>query len=206
MVGTRKRLRCKTAITPSNYGDALLLHMVSWMPYLCLENHLKIHSCSPSEFTWDNVKYLRILCKSMRNEWDATFYVKLHIAVQWIRSLKKIVPAESLTFLRSDDSCHRILMYPYDFCTAFAVVMLPWKFFLIIQPRVYNDCHKRYDWRDYCDWYDWTTRTNIHMPPLLFQDVSNPTDHCFKFEMPSGSWSAFDEVNLRYCPLYDSSD
>ena len=79
---TRKRLRRKTAGSPLNYADVLVLNMLSWMPLLCLQNNYFIHRTSPSEFTWDSVKCLRFLCKSMQDAWETYFYVKLHIAVQ----------------------------------------------------------------------------------------------------------------------------
>ena len=133
---TRKRLRRKTAGSPLNYADGLVLKLPSWMPYLCLQNNSFIHRSSPSEFTWVSVKCLRFLCKSMQDAWETYFYVKLHIAVQWIHRFQIVVPAESLTFLRSDDASHRILTYSCrrnGALSHYAVVTLPWKSLLILQ-------------------------------------------------------------------------
>ena len=123
MGDTRKRLRRKTAGSPLNYADVLVLNMLSWMPYLCLQKISFLHNNTPSEFTWDSVKRLRLLCKSMNDAWDLYFYVKLHIGVPWIRRLRRVVPAESLTFLRLDGASHRILTY-VTFQTTFVILML----------------------------------------------------------------------------------
>ena len=180
---TRKRLRRKTAGSPLNYADVLVLNMLSWMPYLCLQNNSFIHRRSPSEFTWDSVKCLRFLCKSMHYAWEAYFYVKLHIDVKWIHLFQKVVPAESLTFLRSDDASHRILT---DTCFRngarfhYAFVTLPWKLLLILQQSEHfknSWRHRRYDWRDW-------PPLGIPMPPLVFQDVFHPTGSLLWFRTP----------------------
>ena len=187
MPETRKRLRRKTAVSPLNYADVLVLHMPSWMPFLCLQDNSFIHRTSSSGlFTWDSVKCLRFLCKSMQDAWENYFYVNLHIDVEWIRGFQIIVPAESVTFLRSDDASHRILAYPfltgYRNVCYYAVVTLPWKSLFILQQNIrlrekaiyfkLSDYFKRYDWRDYA--YDWIS--GIPPRPLVFQDVFHPTD------------------------------
>ena len=159
MENTRKRLRRKTPESPFNYAKVLVLNMMSWMPYLCLQENSFFTRRSPSEFTWYSVKCLRLLCKSMNDAWDLYFYVKLHINVPWIRRLRRVVSAESLTFLRSDDACHRILTYKYfqNSVRYSAAATLPWKSLLILQrSKDFEVCsrHEDYDVRDFM-WYDW---------------------------------------------------
>ena len=178
---TRKRLRRKTAGSPLNYADVLVLNMLSWMPYLCLQNNSFIHRRPPSEFTWDSVKCLRFLCKSMHDAWDTYFYVKLHIDMEWIPRFQLVMPVESHTFLRSDDADHHILLYYAMKAEAcYAVVTLPWKSLLILQQKIQmvRFGHKRYDWRD----YDPAWSTDIFLPPLIFQDVFHPTGSLLCFE------------------------
>ena len=81
---TLKRLHRKTAASPRNYADVLVLNMVSWMPYLCLQDNSFIQRRPPSEFTWDSVKCLRCLYNSMNDVWETFFSVKLHIACQHV--------------------------------------------------------------------------------------------------------------------------
>ena len=205
---TRKRLRRKTAGSPLNYADVLVLNMPSWMPYLCLQDNSFIHRTSPSEFTWDSVKCLRFLCKSMHDAWETYFYVKLHIALKWIHRFRTVVPAESLTFLRSDDASHRILTYParvFGHLKHYAVVTLPWKSLLILQQSADFGAsyrHKRYDWRDYEGCYILA----IPLRPLLFQDVFHPTGSRIWFNGPrslslgDNNFNQFDEATESILP------
>ena len=202
---TRKRLRRKTAVSPLNYADGLVLHMPTWMPYLCLQDMSYIHRSSPSEFTWDSVKCLRFLCKSMQDAWENYFYVNLHIDVEWIRGFQIIVPAESVTFLRSDDASHRILAYPflsgYRSVCYYAVVTLPWKSLLILQRNNHfrsRSRHKRYDWRDYAACWG----MGFRMPPLVFQDVFHPTGSLLWYKKPGERFNQFDEVTEAVLGTY----
>ena len=154
---TRKRFRRKTAVqSPLNYADVLVLNMMSWMPYLCLQENSFFVRRSPSDFTWHYVTCLRLLCKSMNDAWDLYFYVKLHINVPWIRRLRRVVSAESLTFLRSDDAGHRILTYKYFQnsvrYSSYAAVTLPRKSLLILQrSKDFGESsrHENYHWRNF---------------------------------------------------------
>ena len=226
MEETRKRLRRKNAGSSFNYADVLVLTMESWMPYLCLQNMNRIMERSPSEYTWDSIKCLRILCKPMVAAWETLFYVKLHIDVQYINRFQLLVPTESLTFLRSDDTSHRILMYGYrqhGDLTHYAVVTMPWKSLLILQQSedFGKTCnHKRYDWRDYVfHWqvvkqYDWRDYEDswkvpkIGMRPLVFQDVwyeNRPKDTLHWYHRPGDVFNQYDEVTRTIFPLQFNS-
>ena len=201
---TRKRLRRKTAGSPWNYADVLVLTMGSWMPYLCLQDNSIILSRSPSEFTWDSIKRLRFLCKSIHAAWETHFSVKLHIDVEWLNRFQLVLPTESLTFLRSDDANHRILTYLYrranhaNSTSHYAVVAITWKSLLILQQSKnfgMSYRHKRYDWRDYalshwkCD-----PRLVVDMRPLVFQDVFHPTGSLLWYQNPGKDFHQYDEV------------
>ena len=112
------------------------------------------------------------------------------------------MPAESLTFLRSDDASHRILTYScrrYGDLSHYAVVTLPWKSLLILQQSEHfgkSFRHKRYDWRDHA--YCWGT--GVSMPPLVFQDVFHPTGSPLWFRKPGYEFYQFDEVTESILP------
>ena len=203
MARTRKRLgREDGGSILKNYADVIVLHMRCWMPYLRFQNN-PVQPSSPPDFTWDSVKWLHLLCKSMKGEWEMYFYVQMHVSMRWIHCFRRAVPSDSLTFLRSDDENHRLLTYShlvgyyygYDLAAEYAVATLPWKSFLILQQS-----HRFKKRLQMCSRDEWRHHEMgwIGLPklrPLVFQNVFHPMGPLDSFAKPRGEFHQWDEVN-----------
>ena len=183
----RKGLQRETVVCPlKNYADVLVLNMLSWMPYLCL-GIPAIHPILKPTYNWDSVSCLQLLCKSMQYTWEEYFSVQLHITIAALDDFLMAVPAELVTFLRTDDLHQQLLvyyplaliLYGNTFDMYYAVVTIPWKSFRILQQSEHfkkSHACSRYDWRHY--WKDDIVSSRRSLPrlrDLVFQDVFHST-------------------------------